>query len=160
MSLFFITEHGGIVIGYGLSYFLELNWPMGFVFQAAMMAVTGILFLTVPKAYFDESANKDQAFLPIAGSNSLLREDKVLHSQNLNQLKSSVLANDHIKQSIIKSTFNKNKPAPATGEPEVPMGTIIKSVLGNIPYNGVSLALTNVMFLLMGFELWGPPYLR
>ena len=40
------------------------------------------------------------------------------------------------------------------------MSEIIKSVLCNVPYNGVSLALTNVMFLLMGFELWGPPYLK
>ena len=60
MSLFFITEHGGIVIGYGLSYFLGLNWPLGFVFQAVMMAVTGILFLSVPKIYFEESAHKDK----------------------------------------------------------------------------------------------------
>lgn len=44
------------------------------------------------------------------------------------------MANDYIKQSIIKNTFNKNKTAPITGEPEVPMGTIIKSVLVNIPY--------------------------
>ena len=57
MSMFFITEHMGIVIGYGLSYFMGLSWPFGFVVQAVMMALTGVLFLTVPKLYFEESSN-------------------------------------------------------------------------------------------------------
>ena len=60
MSLFFITEHGGIIIGYGLAYLLRGAWYWGFLIQAAAMAGTGMLFLSIPKIYFEESAYKGQ----------------------------------------------------------------------------------------------------
>ena len=64
MSLFFITEHLGIIIGYGLAFFMKSYWFLGFGVQAATMLVAGLLFMTIPKKYFDESAYKKLEDLP------------------------------------------------------------------------------------------------
>jgi hypothetical protein len=58
MALFFITEHLGIIIGYGLAFFLDDFWYLGFGVQAGTMLVAGFLFMAIPKRYFDESAFK------------------------------------------------------------------------------------------------------
>lgn len=40
------------------------------------------------------------------------------------------------------------------------MKEIVKSVFCNIPYQGVSIAITNVFFITLGFEYWGPVYMK
>ena len=65
MSLFFITEHLGIIIGYGLAYALRLEWHWGFLIQAATMALAGVLFTLVPKVYFDETSYKSAETAPL-----------------------------------------------------------------------------------------------
>ena len=58
MALFFITEHVGIIIGYGLAYTLVKDWYWGFLAQAIMMGIAGIMFMTITNRYFDQSVFK------------------------------------------------------------------------------------------------------
>lgn len=58
MSLFFITEHGGIIMGYVLAQILQARWYWGFIIQACAMVITGLVFLSIPKVYFEKSVFK------------------------------------------------------------------------------------------------------
>jgi hypothetical protein len=53
MAIFFITEHIGIIIGYGLAFILVTNWYWGFLFQAGTMVIAGLIFMIIPRVFFD-----------------------------------------------------------------------------------------------------------
>ena len=53
MAIFFITEHIGIIIGYGLAFMLVKNWYWGFLFQAGTMMIAGLMFMIIPRVFFD-----------------------------------------------------------------------------------------------------------
>jgi hypothetical protein len=58
MALFFITEHMGIIIGYGLAFFLVSNWYWGFLIQSGTMVLAGLMFMMIPTVYYEKSVFK------------------------------------------------------------------------------------------------------
>ena len=60
MALFFITEHIGIIIGYGLAFLLVSKWYWGFLFQAGTMVIAGLMFMIIPRVFFDKSVFKSE----------------------------------------------------------------------------------------------------